>query len=131
MAASDGALGCPTTMNSIVYFNNDSGTASNYQFATVGMTGAAVNCCLAPAVSGGNYTNFSTNNITFNPQFADWQTGDYHLTKDSPCVNAGFNQAWMATATDLDGRPRLDKFSGIVDIGCYEYLFSGMLVKIQ
>ena len=49
------------------------------------------------------------------------------LTAGSPCINAGTNQAWMAGDVDLDGRTRVDRFSRLVDMGCYEYVPVGTL----
>jgi hypothetical protein len=54
--------------------------------------------------------------MAYDPLFA--APGDYHLRSDSPCNNAGTNQAWMAGAVDLDGRDRI--LLGTVDIGAYE-----------
>jgi hypothetical protein len=36
----------------------------------------------------------------------------------------------MTDAVDLDGHRRLDRYSRIVDMGCYEYLPSGALITI-
>jgi hypothetical protein len=108
--------------NSIIYFNQ-SGTASlsNYYNAS----GSYSNCCSAPALSPG------PNNITANPQFVDWTSGNYRLSQGSPCINAGAN-TFVTTnmPTDLDGHSRIDHYSGIVDMGCYEYLLSGTMVTI-
>jgi hypothetical protein len=70
----------------------------------------------------------SQGNITNDPQFVEWSNGNYRLSRNSPCINTGVNQDWMSGALDLDGHRRIDEFSGIVDMGCFEYLFSGMMV---
>jgi hypothetical protein len=57
-------------------------------------------------------------------------SGNYRLSQASPCVNAGLNQSWMSGALDLDGRSRIDHFNQIVDMGCYEFLPSGMLITV-
>ena len=60
------------------------------------------------------------------PGFVDAENGDWHLSRKSPLRDAGLNDAWMANATDLDGRPRLLRPNGkysasaTVDLGCYE-----------
>jgi len=69
-------------------------------------------------------TNVAQGNITNAPIFTD---GDYRLYRHSPGVNAGTNQAWMTGAVDLDGYPRIDNFNRRVDMGAYEYLFTGMM----
>ena len=116
--------------NCIIYFNTvPSGTFSNYHHAS-SCFGSYSNCCLAPALTDVS-TNYSTNNITFDPQFAGKDAADWRLKKESDCVNAGVNRNdWMANALDLDGHRRIDRYSGIVDMGCYEYLFSGTIYTI-
>jgi hypothetical protein len=37
----------------------------------------------------------------------------------------------MAGAVDLDERSRIDRFSGKVDMGCYEYLPSGTAFTLR
>ena len=53
------------------------------------------------------------------PLFVDPANDDYHLSEDSPCINAGDNSAPELPATDKDGNPRI--IDGIVDMGAYEY----------
>ncbi|MDD5676607.1 MAG: right-handed parallel beta-helix repeat-containing protein [Kiritimatiellae bacterium] len=64
-------------------------------------------------------------NTTNAPVF---QGGGFRPAADSPGINAGLNQAWMAGAVDLSGSRRVDRFSYVVDMGCYEYLPKGMLI---
>ena len=54
-------------------------------------------------------------------------------SKESPCINAGANQSWMQEAggVDLDRRQRLDRFSRLVDMGCYEYVPTGMMMHLR
>ena len=70
------------------------------------------------------------NNITnVAPTFVD----GYRLANNSAGVNAGLNQAWMTEpgATDLDRQARIDRFSGKVDMGCYEYLPRGTAFSLR
>jgi len=89
--------------NSIVYYNtapngsNNIGTKFN-------------NCCTIPNLFGGGITN--------EPFFVNLSGGDFHLQSNSPCINSG-NNAYVTSATDLDGNPRIR--GGTVDIGAYEY----------
>ena len=57
-------------------------------------------------------------NMTGNPQFANPGNGDYRLSTNSPCINAGTNLPGRAGSTDMDGNPRVR--DGRVDMGCYE-----------
>lgn len=61
-----------------------------------------------------------TGNIQANPSFEDTAAGDYHLKTNSPCIDAG-NNTFVATATDLEGTPRI---INTVDLGAYEYIVS-------
>ena len=69
----------------------------------------------------GNHTN--------NPKFVG--ADDFHLSVDSSCVNTGTNALWMAGAVDLDGRDRIDRFSKLVDMGCYECLPRGVMFNLR
>jgi len=88
------------------------------------------NCCMFPALTG-TATNYSANNITVPPQFVNWQAGDYRLARGSSCINAGVTRDWMTNTVDLGGRRRIDRFSGKVDIGCYEYSPSGTMISVR
>ena len=48
----------------------------------------------------------------------DPKASNYRLKPDSPCINTGTNEAWMACATDLDGLARI--VGGVADMGAYE-----------
>jgi hypothetical protein len=80
-------------------------------------------CSVALAQDQGNIIN--------NPLFVDRGNNNYRLSKDSPCRNTGMNESWMTNAVDLAGYRRLDRFSGLVDMGCYEYVPSGTMVIIR
>ena len=76
----------------------------------------------------GNYRNDGTesniyeattaNCYTNDPGFVDAANGDYRLTDDSPCIDAGEN-SYVAEDMDLAGRARI--YNQTVDIGCYEW----------
>jgi len=97
--------------NSVVYYNQAGKNADVY---STDSNMFAYSCSLSPLAGPGNTTN--------DPQFANSGGGDYRLTAHSPCVNTGSNETWMAAAFDLDGRLRLDWFSGKADMGAYEFV---------
>jgi hypothetical protein len=80
-----------------------------------------------------NWTGGGEGNIADDPQFVDpdgpdddaetYEDNDYRLSARSPCIDAGVNEDWMWTATDLDGNPRVFRggLSLTVDMGAYEY----------
>ena len=96
-----------TLYNCIVYFNTASRDANYDSSCTL------TNCCTTPLPTNG------VGNISANPDFVHtigWS--NLRLQANSPCINAG-NNAYVATATDLDGNPRI--VGGTVDMGAYEY----------
>ncbi len=101
--------------NSIVYGNYRDATLANY--VASGPT-AFTNTCTSPITDYQNAGNLDTE-----PKFVDPSTDDFRLSKNSPCLNAGTNQTWMVGAKDKDGNRRLDRLYGIVDMGCYEYVY--------
>ncbi|MFA7159792.1 MAG: hypothetical protein WC299_10865, partial [Kiritimatiellia bacterium] len=85
----------------------------------------ATNSCGVAGPSN-NYNNALDGNFTNNPLFifdsigfgTNLTIGNYRLQTNSPCVDSGMYQAWMAGAVDLDNLPRILK--GTVDMGAYE-----------
>lgn len=97
-----------TLRNCVAYFNNAS-SGTNYYIPSYG--GSLNYCCTTPLPGG-------IGNITNEPVFVNLANGDFHLQSNSPCINSG-NNAYVTTANDLDGNPRIQ--GGTVDIGAYEY----------
>lgn len=56
----------------------------------------------------------SNGNIWGNPKFVDAENGDFRITADSPCVDAGDGS--VAPETDYYGQPRMD-IKNVKDIG--------------
>jgi len=52
-----------------------------------------------------------------------YEDNNYHLSSESPCIDAGINEHWMWGAVDLDGNPRIffGRLSATVDMGAYEF----------
>ena len=57
-------------------------------------------------------------NSSLDPRFFDPESGDLHVTGDSPAINAGSNDYASSNTNDLDGNARV--LDGTVDIGAYE-----------
>ena len=87
----------------------------------------ATNCCFTST----NGLTAGSGNITNHPSFENYAAGNYRLARLSPCINAGVYHAWMNAINDLDNKSRADKFSGIPDIGCYEYHPQGLMFKVR
>ena len=118
--------------NVVCYFNTG-GTTSNFIPASGTGWLYIVNSCIAPASSFpivGMFGYSYTNNIESDPQIVNKDIGDFRLSAGSPCINSGLNQSWMSGAVDPDGRSRIDRFSRVVDMGCYEYLPQGFMFSV-
>ncbi len=115
-AYSAGGGACTSTLcNCIAYFN----TAYDGANCNILWGGSVNYCCTTPDPGG-------VGNITNAPLFVDYANGNLRLQSNSPCINAG-NNAYVTTATDLDGNPRI--VSGTVDIGAYEYQGTGSVIS--
>lgn len=99
------AAGGGTMINTIVY-HNDGGDVLN-----TGAGAALRYCCVSAAVAG-------EGNITNEPMFKNFVARDLRLEDASPCMDAGSNLAWTASAPDIAGRPR--KLGPYVDMGAHE-----------
>ncbi len=109
-------------LNTIIYDN----ALENWSFdSDAGLS--LTNCCTYPAIA----TNGAATCITNEPLFVGLTDGNYRLQAESPCVNAGWTAPEMHGALDLDGHARVDRFSGLVDMGCYEYLPAGMMFQVR
>jgi len=94
--------------NSIIYYNANSARGGNI-YKPINTT-QIYYCCTIPT------TGISC--VTNTPAFVNLAGGDFHLSSNSPCINAG-NNSFVFGTNDLDGNPRI--VGGTVDIGCYEY----------
>lgn len=86
-------------------------------------------CCIQVTP---NYTpNPDLGNMIADPLYEDAASGNYRLQRNSPCVDAGINLAWMDSAVDLDGFGRIDSADQQVDMGAYEVRKGGTLFLIR
>lgn len=111
--------------NTISYFNTSHNYPATSNLYIDGGTKMFTNCCI-----GGLGVVSGTNNIESDPVFVDWAGGDYHLQKQSPCVNGGVNRPWMQVyPRDADGHRRIS--DAIVDMGAFEYLHAGTVFNAR
>ena len=123
VALDNASSGITNLLNCIVY---DNSTGTEYPDVYVNVTASVSYCCLSKTGAKDGYAS-GINNVTNDPGFADTNNWNCRLTANSPCLNTGLNQSWMTGDVDLEGRRRLDRFSGLVDMGCYEFLPLGSL----
>ncbi len=115
--------------NSIVFSNKAGAVADDISYAATSGADTLRYSCVS-TTNGVNYP-VAVNCITNPPVFVDSAGGNYRLTRESPCVNAGINENWMISAMDLDGRQRIDYFGKCVDMGCYEFKPLGTMIGIR
>lgn len=120
------ANGNDQVINSIVYGNYIDGAEDNWFFGDDSRKAAITYTCSPEADE-----NWGEGCETAAPLFMAPMAYDYRLQPISPCVNAGLIRPWMYEKFDLDGLPRLDKFSQKIDLGCYEYMPQGTLILIH
>ena len=84
-------------------------------------------CCYLEAGEGdGNF------NIAKDPRLKGRGKEPYALKSGSPCVGTGDASVWTADDIDLVGNPRLHVKGGVsVDMGCYENVIKGFLLKLK
>ncbi len=117
-------------INTIVWSNRAAAETDRdvgiYPYNPAAATNSFHYCCASRDLSTANQ-----HNITNAPGFVDAPGWNFRLASGSPCINTGSNAAWMAQGLDLDERPRLDRLTGQVDMGAYEYLFAGTMWMIH
>jgi len=114
-----------TITNCIIQFNDCVTGADNWQFRKSNGNVTYTNNCMGPGANRNVFLSLPTasyggGNFSDDPLFVNRASNDWRLQRGSPCINAGIQQDWMASALDLDGLPRLDVINGTVDLGCYE-----------
>lgn len=94
-------------VKSCILYSNSATLGQNYYDHTGIMY--LSHCCTVPMPPLGEF------NLTNEPGWFAPEQGDFHLTAQSPCIDAGGMEPWMNSASDGDGDPRV--FNGTNDIG--------------
>ncbi|MDD5677896.1 MAG: right-handed parallel beta-helix repeat-containing protein [Kiritimatiellae bacterium] len=81
--------------------------------------------------SCGNVLPNTQGNITNAPVFDGASTHNWRLANGSPGCGAGTIEAWMRGNMDLDGRPRIWRGFGGVNMGAYEREHKGVVFSIH
>ena len=121
------------TLNNCIVYYNTAGRGANYSGDYPDLTFNY--CCTTPLPTNG------VSNITGPPLFMDLTEGDFRLSEDSPCIDAGANLALLNIGyayepTDILGNTRFIDGNGdgkvAWDIGAYEFnSFKPPRFKIQ
>ena len=94
-----------TLNNSICYFNTVAGAVNNHTSCSFHHS------CTTPHPGG-------TGNVTNDPMFKSFATGDFNLSDGSACLNTGDNTYATNFPADFAGHPRIQ--AGMVDMGALE-----------
>lgn len=105
--------GLTAVSNCIVWENGDTTFANQVQGNFT-----AVYSCIENWVGDPNISH----NIADDPNFVDPDNFDFHLSVDSPCVDAGVTDpnSYIEGELDIDGEVRV--YNGRIDIGADEYV---------
>lgn len=132
--------GCTVTLiNSIVWANGDGGgdVLSAQVYTASGSTTTISYCCIQ------GLTDTSNGNIGQDPLFEAATSGNFRLSEDSPCIDAGDTDSLPSDwgdldddgdteeqiPLDLDGAPRV--CGEAVDMGAFEYQIVQALIDVD
>ncbi len=105
-AGDTGGGACSSTLNNCIVYYNTAPASPNYYGPALSF------CCTIPMPPD------SSSNFTNAPGLLDLVRGDFHVSSNSPCINAGRN-TFVSGSCDLDGNSRI--VGGTVDVGAYEF----------
>lgn len=114
-----GLGGSPVVTNCIIYGNIASIGAqvhhvamyATYSYCNIQNSGGSANWNVSGGIDGGG-------NIDANPEFVDFDGGNYHLASNSLCIDAGDPNGNYDGQVDIDNEDRV--ISGTADIGADE-----------
>jgi tetratricopeptide (TPR) repeat protein len=120
-------------VNSILWDNKDS--LSDYQiYLQNGSSPSFYNCNIEDglaSIHGNSYQGIYSSNISSPPGYVEDPEFAYLLDPQSPCINAGSTNnigLGLLPESDVEGNPRIDLGSYLIDIGAYELPASASVV---
>ena len=121
------ARGSTEIVNTIVYGNSSKTLGAITNFVKNAGSTASVSHSLVGEPDDTEAYEGAGNIRYQDPLFKNPARWNYRLRGKSVCVGAG--DMSVASATDLDGNPRV--FGGKIDLGCYECQSGGMLLLVK
>lgn len=112
--------------NSLIWNNGGTHFIYNNDATPINDTLSYTNINVVITTGLAGYILFTSNIFNQNPLFFNPTQQDFHLSSNSPCLNAG--TAIDAPTFDIEGRQR--PLNGGVDIGAYECFFQEKLISI-
>ncbi len=107
-----GSLATPSKLYNNIFWNNEGSDVNDN-------TGMEIFHNLFQSMEPTDTPIDASNLKNIDPLFHNMTGGDYHLSSNSPCIDAGENNAPGILVADQEGQPRI--VNSIVDMGVYEY----------
>jgi hypothetical protein len=134
-AAPDGGgvytwIAVPAIANNIVAFNDAGGIRGAYESELAALLPSlCCNCVYGNGAYDYRGVTPGTGDISLDPLLANPAVGDYHLTANSPCIDAGNDSFVQSDWVDMDGQPRV--IGAAPDIGADEFAPIWFLYRAQ
>ena len=128
----------PIVWNCIIYGNTNEASLEEpvqmWAWVFEGFAPEFHNCLIQYGlenISNHEFISVFENCIDEDPHFANPNNEDYHLSAESPCIDAGSPETpiEILNSLDLDGHPRV--IGNRIDVGAYEYDLTGIQETAQ
>lgn len=120
-------LSCHSTVTNTIFWNNSSPSGKEIYLGNPNPSQTTLDLSYSDVdggqssvhVESGCQLNWGDGMIDATPLFSDPAKADFHISRDSPCCNAGYNLGPSLPEEDFEGDPRLAGF--VIDIGADEF----------
>jgi len=120
-------LSCYPTVTNTIFWNDTSPSGKEIYIGNPNPSPTALDISYSDIDGGqssvhtesGCQLNWGDGMIDAAPLFSDPSKADFHISRDSPCCNAGYNLGPNLPDEDFEGDPRLAGF--VIDIGADEF----------